>query len=56
MTHSDKPKRTKPEGSGRKSKGGKMVSVRLSGDAIKILDAQPDKTAFIEAAIRQADK
>lgn len=56
MTQPDKPKRTKPAGSGRKPKGGKMVSMRLSQQSLDILDRQPDKTAFVEAAIRAADK
>lgn len=54
-----KPRGGKREGAGRKSKGDNgtlRIGFRCSQDVYDILQQQPDKTAYIEAAIREKHK
>lgn len=48
-----KTNRTRPANAGRKSKGGRVVRFRAAPDVVDILEAQPDMTAYFEAAIRE---
>lgn len=52
--NADGTKKKRPDTAGRKKKDArKLGPFNLSTDVADILDAQPDKTAYIETAVRE---
>lgn len=48
-----KTNRTRPEGSGRRAKGGRMMKFRMAGDVVELLEKMDNMTAYVEAAVRE---